>query len=85
MTEVKIFKEELPKPCDVRTSVNELKHWREVRYSKDLPTGALDNAITYLNAFNTLLNHIYLTDLDQAMEDYHGQKVEAAQTPGPDA
>ena len=88
MTRVKLEKSDLPKPCDVFTSVKELAHWREVRISKDLPTGALDNALTHLRAFNDLLNEVYLLDLEEhdgQLGFCYGQEVETAEDPGPDA
>lgn len=58
-------KELLSKPCTVRESVQELGHWREVRFSKDLPTGALDNALKLLKEYNDLLDAIYMEELAQ--------------------
>ena len=69
MTTCILDKLELPKPCDVQASINELRHWREVRYSRDLTTGALDNAIAYLDHFYGILNMVYLRDLEEDGRD----------------
>lgn len=86
---MKIIKENLPKPADVRSSVEELKHWREVRFSRDLPTGALDNALMHLRRFNDLLNQIYLMDLKEdgqrQLDFFNGQEMETTEAPGSDA
>ena len=49
----------------MQQSINELAAWRQVRAYKDLPNGALDNAIGHLQDLHFLLTALYTNELNQ--------------------
>lgn len=65
IVKINIDKErDLPSPGTVDQSIKELANWRRVRALKDLPCGALDNAIAHLQKLHELACVVYLAELN---------------------
>lgn len=76
IVKINIDKErDLPSPGTVDQSIKELANWRRVRALKDLPCGALDNAIGHLQKLHELACVVFMAELNQQSEATASERV----------
>lgn len=66
---------DMPSPGKVDQSIKELANWRKIRAMKDLPCGALDNAIGHLQKLHTLSCIVAMAELNQQSETTAAERV----------